>query len=396
MKYNPKCRLFTRKRRGKVEYWINYYLDNGTRVQRFLSTNRREANELLRFKEAKLLRSEFDAHDLKKMPEYQSGTKRLMIEEGTSLYLTTTANRKTPQTHIEDTRVVRSLFDQLWQKGMEKMEDITPLAAQQLFNELDNRGLSEATLKTYHQTMSKVFNFLIDEVEVLHSRNPFKKVVISKKGRGIAREQLLSDDELSALLFVTYGDYSGYRIPIGSLVRFILFTGCRVGEALPLEWSDIDMDNGVWRIQEKPQCPTKFKCGWSPKWHKSRTVILFPEAFEVLAPMPVHENTFGSVWQRDQNHKLIGHEWLPAEFVFVKSDKITLSDGSKKRCYTRIDDLRRPWWKLLENARLVDVQLKDLRTQFNHVLCSQMGLSHKEAGSYLGNSEQVNRVIIHR
>ena len=34
--------------------------------------------------------------------------------------------------------------------------------------------------------------------------------------------------------------------------------------------------------------------------------------------------------------------------------------------------------------------MKDLRTFFNWMLISQYGLSHKEAGAYLGNSEAVN------
>lgn len=46
---------------------------------------------------------------------------------------------------------------------------------------------------------------------------------------------------------------------------------------------------------------------------------------------------------------------------------------------------------LVEASGVVDVQLKDLRTYFNHRLTSEFGFSAKEAGAYIGNSEIINK-----
>ena len=45
----------------------------------------------------------------------------------------------------------------------------------------------------------------------------------------------------------------------------------------------------------------------------------------------------------------------------------------------------------MDEADIRPIQIKDLRTFFNWLLVSQYGLSNKEAGAYLGNSEAVNQ-----
>ena len=46
--------------------------------------------------------------------------------------------------------------------------------------------------------------------------------------------------------------------------------------------------------------------------------------------------------------------------------------------------------KLLEQAGIPDLQIKDLRKFLNSVLVNDCGLSHKEAGLHIGNSNVVN------
>jgi integrase len=44
-------------------------------------------------------------------------------------------------------------------------------------------------------------------------------------------------------------------------VIFLAETGCRIGEALHLKFADIV--NGIWKLREKPMCPTKYRMGWA-------------------------------------------------------------------------------------------------------------------------------------
>ena len=46
--------------------------------------------------------------------------------------------------------------------------------------------------------------------------------------------------------------------------------------------------------------------------------------------------------------------------------------------------------KLLEQAKIPNLQIKDLRKFLNSVLVNDCGLSHKEAGVQIGNSNMVN------
>ena len=46
--------------------------------------------------------------------------------------------------------------------------------------------------------------------------------------------------------------------------------------------------------------------------------------------------------------------------------------------------------KLLEQAGIPDLQIKDLRKFLNSVLVNDCGLSHKEAGLHIGNTNMVN------
>ncbi len=48
--------------------------------------------------------------------------------------------------------------------------------------------------------------------------------------------------------------------------------------------------------------------------------------------------------------------------------------------------------ELKERLRPDRLEVKDLRTYFNHTLKSKFGFSSKEAGAYIGNSEEVNNL----
>jgi integrase len=63
------------------------------------------------------------------------------------------------------------------------------------------------------------------------------------KHKKVARERILTDDELRAIWQATY---SGSSHVFGRFVRFLLLTGCRRQEAAQLEWSEIA--GNVWTL----------------------------------------------------------------------------------------------------------------------------------------------------
>ena len=81
--------------------------------------------------------------------------------------------------------------------------------------------------------------------------------------------------------------------------------------------------------------------------------------------------------------------WKKANFVFTVRRIVEIGQVISHRDL-RINSTKRAWFKFLNHTGVLPFQIKDLRTYFNWILVSQLGLSNKEAGTYLGNSEAVN------
>ena len=81
--------------------------------------------------------------------------------------------------------------------------------------------------------------------------------------------------------------------------------------------------------------------------------------------------------------------WINTFFVFTVKNKIKI-DGINEWRQTRIGNERSAWVKLCEKAGTPGLQIKDLRKYWNSYLVNYCGLSHKEAGLHIGNSNMVN------
>ena len=95
--------------------------------------------------------------------------------------------------------------------------------------------------------------------------NPITKNTLVRKSSGLKRDHLPTNLEIQRLL--------SQDSEILPLIKFLIFTGARLGEVLHLELDDIK--DGVWMIKSKPNCMTKEGIGWAPKWEKSRMIPLF-------------------------------------------------------------------------------------------------------------------------
>jgi len=254
---------------------------------------------------------------------------------------------------------------------------------------LDQEDLSEATIRYSVVGIKKVFNCLIDEAQVYYGVSPVpRKLKIPKKG-GIVRDRLASKEEIQAILTAEKAPQKGmYISPIHEVVSFLIYTGARLGEVLHAEWDDFDLEKGIWYIRKKPQCPTKECLGWVPKHHKERTVVLFPEALALLKSLPKRKTT-GNVLERDESLKLLNSQNYPAKFVFPKGE-IHRVGKSSQILFTRLDNPQNSWKVLKKRVNIQNLQLKDLRTYFNHTLKNRFGFTSKEAGLYVGNTEKIN------
>ncbi|MBT4289628.1 MAG: tyrosine-type recombinase/integrase [Deltaproteobacteria bacterium] len=400
--YMPNCTLYERNQKQGSMFYVSYILPNGCRMRRAVCNNKSKAKKVAKMKELQLLTGQFDEKDLAKLNlenTTQTGiqgheSSKYTIDEALDMYFELTASRKTANTQLNDLKCINKYFDFIKQKSNKQyIDEISNLDIQQLIRHLSNQGRSESTLRNAVTLTKKVFNWLINEAKVIQIENPVPKKLSIPRTNGLVRDHLPTDQEVEAILKTanTRSKKSSSSAPIKELITFIVFTGCRLGEALHAEWSDFDLKEGegVWTIRHKSDCPTKNGLGWSPKWGKRRKISLLPEALKVLKTMPKRKSV-GFVHVRDSSRKIIDRKPYPAQFVFPKTEKHKTEQGKTKTFYSRTDSIKTSWSSLKRRSGVEKIQVKDLRTYFNHVLRSRYAFSSKEAGAYLGNSSYVN------
>ena len=87
-------------------------------------------------------------------------------------------------------------------------------------------------------TLSNFFNFCIERNYI--DKNPAFKI---KKLNELSRLKTLSDEDIQKLI-------SGATNKLTrDLITFLIYTGCRKGEALNLKWDDVDLQNNVIAIK---------------------------------------------------------------------------------------------------------------------------------------------------
>ena len=381
--YDPRCTIYPKKTiKGMVYYYLRYYLPGGKRVSRSVGRQKKEARRMMFDKEQRLRLGVFDDFDLRRIPESIKSDLRkpsILLEDALERYMKATRYNRRPRTNRETYGVLRNLIGKL---ESEFIDEVTTEKVQGLAGMLQSQGLSQATVLSYLSLLKTFFNWLIEDAEVLDGRNPVNKV--RKPPRSSKVRDYLVDPEVIKKLLSQDGLKCRKGVPIIPLTRFLVTTGARLGEVLHAEWQDFDLDQGVWKIFPKPQCPTYHGMGWYPKWKKPRMIELLPQARMILESLPRPGETWGNVLEEG------GIQWKKAHFVFTVKRKVEIGGEVKKR-EVRISSVKRAWGNLLDEADIRPIQIKDLRTFFNWLLVSQYGLSNKEAGAYLGNSEAVNQ-----
>jgi len=392
--YTPKCSVYERNLKSRRSYYLKYYLPNGVRVRRPCHDSLKMAKQLCKIKELQLLSKVFDDLDRQHLGEEESSVPaRATLEEALELYLEVTKSRKKIQSHRHDRSALNQYITFFKGLGKTFADEVKAVDVQLLIGHLDQKGLAISTLQSAVKMVRKYYNFLIDEAELWEGKNPVpKRVRLPNKGSRV-RDRLATDEEIQRILNIDPTNLPNLQDQnIGSILRFLVFTGARLGEVLHAEWDDFDLKNGVWNLRYKATCPTKDGLGWGPKWNKPRYILLFPEALQVLQEIP-KRITIGNVPLRDEHDKIIGHKEYPAKFVFPKrvSDQ---SQGRQNRVlgYERLDNIKHSWTSVRKVSGVENLQIKDLRTYFNWVLKSRFGFSAKEAGSYLGNSAEINEM----
>lgn len=160
------------------------------------------------------------------------------------------------------------------------MDEITPLMVQQ-FLQIVSKDYAYKTVRNQKTVLSQIFNYAIVDMNIAIS-NPCDRVKITDRSKQTVREALTLQErhEIEA----TGPDEF-------QLAYLILYTGCRLGEALALRYSDIVGDKVLIRraVHFKGNQPT---VGQTKTQASIRAVPLLPPLAERLSLLPHEESDY--------------------------------------------------------------------------------------------------------
>lgn len=319
------------KVKGSGEWWI--FIDHkGKRKAKKVGRDKRLANEVAKKIEAKLTLGDCGLliNEENKVPTFGDYAK-------TWLLVTVPATCK-PSTAIDYNHFLSN-------HAMPELEnvlvsDINRLRIKKLLMEKANSGLSASSINQIKSVISGVLNLAVDD-EILSSNPAHRlgKVVKAKNIQdGIAP---FSRDEL-ALLLKTFREEFPKDYPLAlTLAR----TGMRYGEALALQWGDMDFHNRLIRIQRN------FTKGniLTPKSGKGRSVDMSKQLKSALLELR-HKRKLETVRK--------GWGKVP-EWVFVNETGNPLDPNNWRR---------RVFYRALEKAEIRKIRIHDLRHTYASLL----------------------------
>ena len=207
---------------------------------------------------------------------------------------------------------------------------------QQFHNDLIKEGLSPASADHHVKLMRRVLNVAI-QWDMLE-KNVLKNIPLLMVDNQV--ENYLKEDQLVRLVEVLRTDANR---PVCHILMFLLSTGSRLNETIQAKWSQVDIENGVWRI---PASNSKSK--------RTRAVPLNDSA----------------LWVLEQAR-------LQGEFECIFANPET---GKPFVTITRV------WYRIRKQVGISHLRIHDLRHSFASMLVSG-GRSLYEVQQILGHSD---------
>ena len=168
------------------------------------------------------------------------------------------------------------------------------------------KSYARKTCATRLDILNMIFKFAI--VEDLCGSNPCEYVTVPK-GHGSKKRRAPTDKEISVIKKSFGILYKGWDI--GLLAVFILYTGCRKGEALALQFRDVNRKEKRIKINKSIYYEHNEGKIKEPKTEAGKREVIIPDALMVLLPngkpndyifsptpsTPVRDHFFRKAWE---------------------------------------------------------------------------------------------------
>jgi len=241
--------------------------------------------------------------------------------------------------------------------GQIKLNRLSPRDIQGLYETLLASGLSGNSVRHVHNNLHRALLWAVKQQ--LIARNPADLVdapLIEQKER-----LTLTPEQIPALLVACEGHF--IYLPVAMAVTL----GLRRGEALGLQWIDVDLQRFTITIRHSVTCDkTGFTLG-KTKTRNSRRTLMLPE-FLVKTLRQEQD-------KQRMLRQLMGEKYNPMGLVCCRADGSPITTNALQHCFK--DKLR--------EAELPDIRFHDLR-HTNATLMLRNQIPAKIVSSMLGHS----------
>ena len=222
-------------KRGNI-YWTEFEVDNKRYQMSTRTKDKRLAGEIAAALQADTVRDKFN------IP--QKYNKQRLFSETYQEYLRSLSN--VPRTVMNKNIALKHFLPVFKDKNIADIT-VSDVKTYQLKRRLEimnkNSGKKEseinfAWLNKEISILSNFFNFCIEKSYI--DKNPAFKI---RKLNTLSRLKTLSDSDIDKLIAGATNKLTR------DLITFLIYTGCRKGEALNLKWDDVDLQNDVIAIK---------------------------------------------------------------------------------------------------------------------------------------------------
>ncbi len=261
-----------------------------------------------------------------------------------------------PKTYHSYAQLVRLHLDPAL--GRIRLTKLDPRHVQSFLNEKLEAGLSPRTVQYLHAILRRALGQALKWGLV--ARNVATLVDAPSVVR--AEIQPFTPDEARMLLNTVKGN------PLEALYSVALAVGLRQGEALGLDWSDLDLDGRTLRVRTSLQVISGEFVFQEPKTKKSRRTITLPEC--AVSALRLHRA------RQIQDRLKAGKRWQEHGLVFTTSIGTPIHPRNLVRHYHRV----------LREANLPKKRFHDLRHTCASLLLAQ-GVQPRVVMEVLGHSQ---------
>lgn len=255
-----------------------------------------------------------------------------------------------------------SRLDLVWRPklGHVRLDQLVPHQIQTTLNDLTKLGKLPRTVESFFMTLNQALGWAVEMGMLM--KNPAQKVTLPRKTR---REmKVLTQEQVQLFLERAEGE------KMYPLWLLLLTTGMRPGEALALQWPDVNFENASVSVNK---CLTTDGHG---HWTVSHELKTESSVRSVSLPKTTVEALRTHKARQAAEILVSGPEYKRQDFVFA----------SRNGTFLQPTDVRGKWEKALERHKMPKVRLYDARhTHITHLL--EAGVHPKVAADRAGHSD---------